>query len=330
MASLSPDPEIVERFTADLDRLAPPKSKLGIAVSGGPDSLALLLLAAAARPGSIEAATVDHKLRAESAGEAAMVAAVCDKLGVSHATLTVEWGKKPETAIQERARAERYRLLADWASERELDAILTAHHSDDQVETLLMRLNRGSGVLGLAGIRPSSHFPVRTADGEGRNALLLRPLLTWRRAQLADICAASGVEPVQDPSNDDDRFERVRVRKAIAESDWLKPEGVAWSAAHLNAADAALHWATDKEWGSQVTAAKDSIAYRPSAPFEIRRRVVRRAVGMLAREGAANPLRGPELDRLVAALGTGGTATLRGVRCTGGEEWHFAPAPPRR
>jgi tRNA(Ile)-lysidine synthase len=192
-----------------------------------------------------------------------------------------------------------------------------------------MRLNRGSGVLGLAGIRPSSHFPVPGPDGQTRNALLLRPLLTWRHALLAEICSDAGLQPVADPSNEDEQFERVRIRKALAASDWLNPQGIAWSAAHLNAADAALHWATDKEWDSQVTAGKDQIAYRPAAPFEIRRRVVRRAVAALATEGAANPLRGPELDRLVAALSGGGKATLRGVLCTGGPEWRFAPAPPR-
>jgi len=291
------DPALVERFAAELARIAPPDLKLGIAVSGGPDSLALLLLAAAARPEKIEAATVDHGLRPESADEAEMVAAVCAKLGVPHAPLKAQWAEKPKSAIQERARAERYRLLAAWASERDIDGIVTAHHSDDQVETLLMRLNRGSGVVGLAGIRASSHFAVPAAGGRVRNALLLRPLLTWQRELLAGICSAAGVQAVADPSNEDEQFERVRVRKGLAASDWLNPQGIAWSAAHLNAADAALHWATDREWESRVTAGKDEISYRPDAPFEIRSRVVRRAIGKLAREGATNPVRGPERRR---------------------------------
>src|SRR4051794_28920400 len=145
-----PEPALAERFARDLDALIAPDARIGIAVSGGPDSLALLLLAAATRPGRIEAATVDHALRRESRDEAAMVHDLCETLGVPHRTLTVEWQEKPESALQERARKQRYALLSAWASERGLDAIATAHHLDDQAETLVMRLARGSGVRGLA------------------------------------------------------------------------------------------------------------------------------------------------------------------------------------
>jgi tRNA(Ile)-lysidine synthase len=285
----------------------------------------LLLLAAASRPGDIEAATVDHRLRPESRQEAEMVAGVCEKLGVPHATLPVEWKRKPETAIQEQARTARYRQLGLWAAERDLAAIVTAHHLDDQVETLLMRLNRGSGALGLAGMRAAAPFPV-----PGAKLRLLRPLLGWHRRELEKICKTAGVKPVDDPSNSDEQFERVRVRRAVADAEWMNPEAIARSAAHLAAADLALHWATDKEWESQVRRSDSAIAYRPEAPLEIRRRVVRRAVAALAREGQQNVVRGPELDRLIAVLSRGGKATLRGVLCTGGEEWRFAPAPPRR
>src|SRR4051794_20667325 len=144
--------DLRDRFVRDLDALSASGARIGIAVSGGPDSLALLLLAAAARPGKIDAATVDHGLRPGSREEAEMVAGVCAILGVPHAILTAQWENRPISAIQERAREERYRLLAHWAKERELDAIATAHHLDDQAETLLMRLARGSGVRGLAGM----------------------------------------------------------------------------------------------------------------------------------------------------------------------------------
>src|SRR6476619_78490 len=106
-----PDPQQVERFARNLDALIAPNARVGIAVSGGPDSLALLLLAAAARPGQVEAATIDHGLRSEAHDEAAMVADICDRLDVRHAILTARWDELPETAIQERARHKRYRLL---------------------------------------------------------------------------------------------------------------------------------------------------------------------------------------------------------------------------
>src|SRR5205814_6332629 len=122
-----PDPALVVRFAGGLGALSAADARIGCAVSGGPDSLALLLLAAAARPGFIEAATVDHALRAESRAEAEMVADLCQRLGIAHTILTARWNEHPQAAIQERARSERYRLLGYWAEERGLSALATAH-----------------------------------------------------------------------------------------------------------------------------------------------------------------------------------------------------------
>jgi tRNA(Ile)-lysidine synthase len=318
------DPVLLERFNRDLNGLIAPDARIGLAVSGGPDSLALLLLAAAARPGLVEAATVDHALREGSRAEAEMVAGVCEKLGVPHAILTVEWQDKPETAIQERARIARYGLLAGWAKDKQLGAVATAHHIDDQAETFVMRLARGAGVKGLAGMRRLVRVP-------GSEIALVRPLLGWNRSELEQICASAGIEPASDPSNDDEQFERVRVRRALADSDWLDSRAVALSAAHLGHADAALHWATTLEWNRAVKNGRGQIIYTPTdAPREIRRRVIRRAVLRLASEGGGADLRGRELDRLLAVLTSGRKATIRGVLCSGGQQWRFAKAPPRK
>jgi tRNA(Ile)-lysidine synthase len=317
-----PERTLAERFAADLDALIPHDARIGVAVSGGPDSLALLLLASAARPCQVEAATIDHGLRDEARDEAAMVADVCDRLGVRHATLTARWSELPETAIQERARNQRYRLLGYWAEERGLDALATAHHAEDQAETVLMRLARGSGVRGLAAMRPRSVSP-------GVHIRLLRPLLGWRRAELEQVCSVAGLTPAADPSNQDERFERVRVRRALAALDWLDADAVAHSAANLADADAALDWAARGEWDQCVHEKRGSITYRPSdAPVEIVRRVVSRAIRKLATEGEFEP-RGSELTRLIATLSDGGTGTLRGVLCRGGGEWYFVPSPNR-
>lgn len=284
----------------------------------------MLLLAAEARQGRIEAATVDHSLRAGSAEEARIVAGLCAGLGVPHAILTAQWSEPPQSAIQERARLERYRVLGDWAAERGLDAIATGHHLDDQAETLLMRLNRGAGVSGLAGMRPVSTIPA-TQPG----VLLLRPLLDWRHAQLEQICEEAGITAADDPSNRDDRFERVRIRGGLASADWLDVESAALSARNLADADSALDWAAQLEWDSQVSRDGGEILYRPRAPFEIRRRILQRVVAELATEGDGGHLRGRELDQLALALSHGETATLRGVLCRGGEAWRFGTAPPR-
>lgn len=314
----------IERFAQDLGALSATGVRIGIAVSGGPDSLALLLLAAAARPGEIEAATVDHALRPGSREEAQSVAQLCELLGVPHQVLTVEWSAKPATAIQERARCARYKLLARWAKERSLGTIATAHQLDDQAETLVMRLARGSGVRGLAGIRPQSVVP-------GSDIALIRPLLGWRRSELRAICAAAGIEPSADPSNEDDRFERIRIRRALSGAEWLDPQSLASSAQNLGNADTALDWAMRQEWDRAVTNGGAEIIYQPSnAPPEICRRIASEAVSRLATEGQGSELRGRELDRIVTALSGGETATIRGVRCSGGAAWRFTKAPARR
>jgi tRNA(Ile)-lysidine synthase len=319
-----PDASLIERFSRDLGALIGANARIGVAVSGGPDSLALLLLAAAALPGRIEAATVDHALREGSRDEADMVGVVCASLDVPHVVLTAKWKEKPATAVQERARQERYRLLAHWAVQRQLDAIATAHHLDDQAETLLMRLARGSGVRGLSAMRPQAVVP-------GSDLSLVRPLLGWRREELNGICRDATLVPASDPSNEDEQFERVRLRHAMAEVAWLDPQSLASSAAHLGAAEEALEWAADREWAAAVANGGAEVIYRPGdAPPEIRRRIVSRAVFQMATEGESTKLRGTELGRLLDVLGNGGTATIRGVRCRGGDEWRFSRAAPRR
>lgn len=194
---------------------APPRVLL--AVSGGSDSMALAHLAAAlASAGEgpcFAAATVDHGLRAASADEARQVAAWCAALGLSHQTLRWE-GAKPAVGLQERARAARYFLLARAAEAGGFDAVMTAHTGDDQAETVLMRLKRGAGPRGLAAMCA----PVSIAAACGAPVALLRPLLTQTRASLRAALAAfpGGAPFIDDPSNDDVRFERVRARTALA------------------------------------------------------------------------------------------------------------------
>src|SRR5215218_2198405 len=318
-----PAPHLIDRFCGDLDSLIPVDKRLGIAVSGGPDSLALLLLAATARRGKVESATVDHGLRPGAADEAEIVRKFCEKLGVPHVTLTAKWARQPTTAIQEQARDERYGLLGAWAKKRGLDAIVTAHHADDQAETFLMRLARGSGLRGLAGMRRIATLP-------GDDMPLLRPLLGWRREELEQVCAGVGVDPVNDPSNLDEQFERVRVRNLLASTSALDSASIAASANWLGEADRALEWATDREWQSAVSDEGSEFSYRPYAPAEIQRRIVARIIALLGSEGNVVNVRGKEMERVVAALGAGEPTTIRGVRCQGGAEWHFSAAPPRR
>ena len=318
----APDAGLTARFTAALEGLCPeiasdPKAQLGLAVSGGPDSCALLLLACAALPGRVEAATVDHGLRPESGAEAASVAALCKRLGVPHRTLAV---KVAPGNVQSRARAARYKALGDWAAAEGLAALATAHHADDQAETLLMRLNRASGVAGLAGARARGTVPNMMIP-------LLRPLLGWRREDLAGIVKQAGIEVVSDPSNLDDAFDRVRLRKDIAGADWLDIEAIARSASHLADADAALDWAALRAWDESVTREGNDLTYRPGAPRAISLRVIARIVTEM---DAAEP-RGSAIARLFEALSAGESASIGSlVARPGAEGWRFARAPKRK
>ncbi|MCT2397930.1 tRNA lysidine(34) synthetase TilS [Novosphingobium mangrovi (ex Huang et al. 2023)] len=310
-----------ERFRTGLAAIWPegidePEAKLGLAVSGGPDSLALLLLGHAALPGRVEAATVDHGLRAEAADEAAEVARVCAGLGVPHATLPVVVS---EGNVQAEARLARYAAMADWVEERGLAALATAHQADDQAETLLMRLNRASGVAGLAGARARGRVP-------GTPIPLLRPVLDWRRAELGEVVRGAGLVAAEDPSNADDRFDRVRIRKALADADWLDVAAVARSAAHIAEADLALEWMADLEWRSCVKKEPMGLRYRPQAP----RAVALRVVGRIVRELDGEAPRGGAVARLFDALVEGQPASIGNLVArpnAGG--WSFAKAPVR-
>lgn len=316
----TPDPALTARFADHLARLWPEgeseAARLGLAVSGGADSLALLLLAAAALPGRVEAATVDHGLRPESATEAAQVAAVCAARGIAHETLAI---RVPEGNLQDRARAARYAALGAWCARRGLAALATGHQRDDQAETLAMRLNRGSGLAGLAGVRGRALVP-------GTAVPLLRPLLGWSRAELGALVRDAGLAPAQDPSNEDSQFERVRIRRALADADWLDAGGWARSAALLGEAEAYLSRALDAAWSARVAPAGDGLRLTPSddqfETVELARRIVESLGGAPSRSEAAG---------LVARLRQGRNASLGGVLArSDGASWFFAREPARR
>lgn len=283
--------------------------RLGLAVSGGPDSLALLLIASAQEP--VRVATVDHGLRPASRVEAEYVAAICAERSVPHDILPLTL---PPGASQAQAREARYAALGEWCVLHELDRLATGHHADDQAETVLMRLARGAGVAGLAGVR------VERALCDG--VRLVRPLLDRRKAELEELVAAAGLVPVRDPSNQDRRYDRTAARSLLAAHDWLDPARLAHSASHLAEAEVALDWGARRAFAERV---QDDRLDPSGLPAEILRRVIL----ALFHEFGVRP-RGPEVSRLIAALQRGEAATLGGIKAAPGERWTFAAAPPRR
>jgi len=321
----APDPALVERFRRDLEALtaaAPtPERKLGVAVSGGADSLALLLLAHAAYPGAIEAATVDHGLRSEAAEEAAWVQHICTAHGVPYEVL-----RGPAIApTQQDARVLRYALLGDWAAGR-LTWLATAHQQDDVAESLLMRAQRGAGVGGLAAM-------VRMRALPPSDAFLVRPLLDWSRAELAAVAAAAGLAPIDDPANRSPRYDRSRARALLAATPALSPARLARAAHNLRDAEAALAWAAEREWAVRAQSDGGALTFDMAGlPYELRRRLVLRAIDHIRCEsGLRGAIREDGVDRLIAALEAGGVATLGGVRAGAKSgRWRFSLAPARR
>jgi tRNA(Ile)-lysidine synthase len=277
----------------------------------------MLLLAEAAIPGRFEVATVDHGLRPESIAECAFVESICRERGVPCAVLSVS--VDDDGNLQANARKARYEALRDWAEGRRLSAVATAHHEDDQAETLVMRLNRGSGVAGLAGVRERTRLL-------GSDVVLVRPMLMFSRWALERIVQASGIKPIRDPSNEDQRFDRVRIRTAMADRSLLDPAAIAWSARALAAADEALEWAEQLEWDERVTATEAEVRYRPRAPQYIARCIAEHAIASFGRAP-----RGQDVARLLESLEAGKGGNVAGVLATvEGDEWVYRREPPRR
>jgi tRNA(Ile)-lysidine synthase len=289
------------------------QDRFGIAVSGGPDSMALLALAAQAFANRIEAATVDHGLRSESAGEAVLVAQYAASIAIPHETLHPH---APITgSVQAAAREARYALLEDWRRERAIDWVLTAHHADDQLETLVMRLNRASGLSGLSGIRT-------------RQGRVLRPLIGVRRAALSDHVRANAIPYVEDPSNRDERFDRARVRAALADSNLVDPVAAARSMANLARDAEALDWAMAQLAGERLSGDEAHLSIDMGGlPTGVMRRLLLMA---LTRAGEAEP-RASTIEEVMAQVPKG-VAVMAGnsLISAKGAVWSIRPAPARK
>jgi tRNA(Ile)-lysidine synthase len=317
---------------------------LVLAVSGGPDSTALLVLAARwtqalkkqrRRHPELLAATVDHGLRPEAKREAAAVKALASRLGVTHRTL--QWrGAKPRSGLQDAARIARYRLLADAAKRAGYEHILTAHTLDDQAETVLFRLARGSGLTGLGGMAYAAAVPV-AADGA---LFVVRPFLRVPKARLVATLEAAGIDHSEDPSNHDPRFTRPRLRALMPHlaREGLNARGLVRLAARMRRAEETVEFA--------VGAARAALAPGPwrrgepivlplprfrDLPAEVALRLLGRAIAHTGDEG---PVELGKLEELYGAIRMARGAlrrTLAGAVITlRGERLGVERAPPRR
>lgn len=283
-----------------------PPARLGIAVSGGGDSMALLHLACRLPGVTVEAATVDHRLRPEAAGEARQVAAACQRLGVPHRTLV--WDRAGVAGnLQDQARRARQRLLAGWARDRGLGDVALGHTADDRAETFLMELAREAGLDGLSAMRPTWVTP---------GIRWWRPLLSVTRAGLRDYLTRQGLSWAEDPTNADSRFQRVRARRALAA---LAPLGItagglARVAGHLAAARAELEALAARSAAGIARESAGEVLFDRAGWLALGPDTGRRLLTAALRRVTSAPYapRAAELGRLAAAIRQGRDATLGG------------------
>lgn len=352
------DPAELDRRLADLAGA----TGVVVAVSGGPDSTALIGCVAAwartaARP-PVLAATVDHGLRPGSATEAEAVGRLAAALGLPHRILAWEGGK-PRTGVQAAARAARRDLLTKLAREVGASHVASAHTRDDQAETVLMRLARGSGIGGLGGMardtslvpagcspppsaNASSPSPRKRGERPGEGLLLTRPFLDLPKSRLVATLRAHGISFAEDVSNSDPRFTRVRWRALMPalSGEGLDARSLARLAARARRADAALELATlgaeralVRSKGRQFACDRCAFA---ALPDEIRLRLLGR---MIARTGSEGPVELGKLETMLDAvngilIGRRGQRlkrTLAGaIVAIGDAEITVEPAPARR
>ena len=285
-----------------------PAQKLGLAVSGGSDSMAMLqLFARAGWP--VQAATVDHRLRPEAADEAAFVAGVCKDLGVPHTTLVWDHGTVVPGNLMQAASEARYRLLATWAKSSGIAHAALAHTADDQAETFLMGLSRAAGLDGLTGMRPAF-------DRDG--VTFLRPFLQASRADLRGVLQRRGLAWVDDPTNDNDAYTRTRARRALQR---LKPLGItvdrlATVIRNLAQAQGALSDAVDRA-GRDTLREEAGALFFSQAAFvthgaEVTRLLLQSMLGWMA--GVTHSPRADSIANLSLAIAEGRDATLAGCR----------------
>jgi tRNA(Ile)-lysidine synthase len=332
-SSASPEASDLDTpFAAAMELLIGPAARTGLAVSGGSDSIALLMLAArwaGPRDRTIEVATVDHGLRPEAAGEAAGVARLCARLGLRHAVL--RWTPPPGGVSQAGARLARHRLLAGWAQARSLPAVALAHTADDRIETFLIRARAGSHWRGLAGPAPRAASP---AWPEGAGVDIIRPVLWASRPQLRAMLEAAGRAWAEDPSNGDPRYERVRMRALASRLEPSAASAILRIMDHLAGLRAASEAGARRllaAFACEAETASLEAGRFETAMGDVRRRALEALAS--AASGRATPPAAASIERLDAALAGAAPAalTLAGLRFSRkARTIRVRPAPPHR
>ncbi len=278
------------------------EKNIAVAVSGGGDSLALAILLAewcSERNITLHALTVDHGLRPESASEAKYVAKTLKPFGVSQKTLMWE-GVKPKSRIQEAAREARYALMSNYCQKKKIKFLFVAHHGQDQIETILFRIAKGTGLDGLSGMRPITVLE--------NNLTLVRPLLPVSHQELCDTLKSRKINWIEDPSNENDKYARVRIRNVIdaLENEGLNPARISSLSNRVAQSIDLIDYLIDKEYNSLVSNINTqridiNLSAFSSLPIEGKARILKKIISQLIPH-KKYPARLEDIERLAAKL----------------------------
>lgn len=300
------DPEILAALSGYVDD----DKAIAVAVSGGGDSMALLLglhhyiKTLTVKPKLI-ALTVDHKLRPDSANEAVQVGKWCKNLSIEHHILAWQFEQMPTSGIQQKAREARYQLMTEFCAQNQISKLFVAHNLEDNAETFFMRLKRGAGLKGLSAIANRAE----RLTPNGKIIEILRPFLNLKRATLRAFLTQRQQAWLEDVSNQNEKFERVQVRNFLAQTDDFNQDQIAKSAQALARANAALEHYTEVFWQHDIAHLSSGIGKLDlekfnNLPSEIQLRILARLVWTLG--GQDQPPRWQKIEALLAQIQTQG------------------------
>lgn len=288
------------KFKEEIERILPLKNQLKIAISlsGGCDSTALVFLVNEILKQThwqLFCITIDHRLREDSTKEANQVSELMKQYGINH--IIISWnGEKPKSNIQEKARIARYKLLTDFCNDNNIDYLLTAHQKNDQAENFIIRSEHGSGLYGLSGIPKVTEF---------NQTKIIRPLLEFSREELQDFLIAKNIAWIEDPSNENEKFARVRARKFLNERPELIDK-LAYISKNLNNAKESIEYLLKRSIDELVEinqdASIDLLGFN-QLPQEIKFRMLAQILQIIGKE--SKMARGERIERLIDKLATG-------------------------
>lgn len=256
---------------------------------------------------TIHALTVDHRLRDDSADEAELVAEWMKNFpNIKHVTLKCEWGEKPETAVMERARNERYGLMNAYCGQYNIRTLCIAHHADDQVETFFFRLAKGSGLDGLCGMKEWANFD---------DLKIFRPLLNYTHQYLIQYCESENLNWIEDPSNQNTDYARPRLRAALAD-EGLDSQRLVRTIERIGRGQEALEWMVC----DVMEKAKEGDEYDwrciQQYPLDIQIRVLQKLISQVGEVTHSYPPKLERIEEIVATIKPSKSATLHGCVLT--------------